>query len=78
MQTNPQFPADFVTFTEEILNEKYRFLCSVSPELNQLIRSIRISLFHATGLILYPLKTLNTHWFSVFRRIERDLWHEMG
>ena len=28
--TNPQFPADLVTFTEEILNGKLHFLCSVS------------------------------------------------
>ena len=26
--TNPQFPTDLVTFTEEILNEKLQFLCS--------------------------------------------------
>ena len=26
--TNPQFPADLVTFTEKILNEKLQFLCS--------------------------------------------------
>ena len=29
MWPNPQFPADLVTFTEEILNEKLHFLCSV-------------------------------------------------
>ena len=29
MQPNPQFPADLVTFTEEILNGKLHFLCSV-------------------------------------------------
>ena len=28
--TKPQFPADFLTFTEEILNEKLHFLCSVT------------------------------------------------
>ena len=28
MWPNPQFPADLVTFTEEILNEKLHFLCS--------------------------------------------------
>ena len=28
MWPNPQFPADLVTFTEEILNEKFHFLCS--------------------------------------------------
>ena len=29
MWLNPQFPADLVTFTEEILNGKLHFLCSV-------------------------------------------------
>ena len=28
MWPNPQFPANLVTFTEEILNEKLHFLCS--------------------------------------------------
>ena len=30
MGSNPQFPADLVTFTEEILNGKLHFLCSVN------------------------------------------------
>ena len=30
MWPNPQFPVDLVTFTEEILNGKLHFLCSVS------------------------------------------------
>ena len=29
MWPTPQFPADLVTITEEILNEKLHFLCSV-------------------------------------------------
>ena len=29
MLPNPQFPADLVTFTEEILNGKLHFFCSV-------------------------------------------------
>ena len=29
MWLNPQFPADLVTFTEDILNGKLYFLCSV-------------------------------------------------
>ena len=29
MWPNPQFPVDLVTFTEEILNGKLHFLCSV-------------------------------------------------
>ena len=28
MWSNPQFPTDLVTFTEEILNGKLHFLCS--------------------------------------------------
>ena len=30
MWPNLQFPADLVRFTEEIVNEKLHFLCSVS------------------------------------------------
>ena len=30
MLPNPQFPADLVIFTEEILNVKLHFLCSVT------------------------------------------------
>ena len=30
MRPNPQFPADLVTFTEEILDGKLHFLCSVT------------------------------------------------
>ena len=30
MLPNPKFLADLVTFTEEILNEKLHFLCSVA------------------------------------------------
>ena len=32
MLPNPQFPTDLVTFTEEILNGKHHFLCSVTLE----------------------------------------------
>ena len=28
MWPNPQFPADLVTFTEEIVNRKLHFLCN--------------------------------------------------
>ena len=34
MWPNPQFPADFVTFTEEIVNGKLHFLRSATDELN--------------------------------------------
>ena len=33
MWPNPQFSADLVTFTEEILNGKLHFLCSVLSEI---------------------------------------------
>ena len=33
MSPNPQFPADLVTFNEEIFNKKLHFLCSVSFKL---------------------------------------------
>ena len=32
MRPNPLFPADLVTFTEEILDGKLHFLCAKSPE----------------------------------------------
>ena len=32
MWPNPQLPADFVTFTGEILNGKFYFSCSVSKK----------------------------------------------
>ena len=32
MWPDPQFPADLVTFTEETLNGKLHFLCSVTLE----------------------------------------------
>ena len=34
MWTNPQIPADLVTFTEEILNEKLHFLSSETLDWN--------------------------------------------
>ena len=33
MWPNPQFPADLVTYTEEILDEKLDFLCSACYKL---------------------------------------------
>ena len=32
MRPNPQFPSDLASFTEEILNGKLHFLCSVYVE----------------------------------------------
>ena len=33
MCSSPQFPADLVTFTEKIINEKLHFLCSDTHEI---------------------------------------------
>ena len=33
MWPNAQFPEDLVTFTEEILNGKHHFMCSVIPSM---------------------------------------------
>ena len=58
MWPNPQFPADFVTFTEEIFNGKLHFLCSVlyfiqKPAANQ-ITSFYMK--YATGLMKWVMK----------------------
>ena len=41
MWPNTQFPADLVTFTEEILNGKLYFLCSVNVYLGTTMVSAR-------------------------------------
>ena len=48
MQTNPQFPADLVPFTEEILNGKLHFLCS---ELYLVCKKISGNFYHSSTLI---------------------------
>ena len=45
MWPNPQFPADLVTFTEEILNGKLHFLCSVKLKL-KLTTILNMNFFH--------------------------------
>ena len=45
MWPNPQFPADLVTFTEEIINGKLHFLCSVTSILwYDLFKKITVAL----------------------------------
>ena len=46
MWPNPQFSADFVTFTEEILNGKLHFLCSV------MIKALYIQVLKSFPIIL--------------------------
>ena len=59
MWPNLQFPADLVTFTEEILNGKLHFLSSewINP-------------FHDSGLFLFSLKI--TGFLMLSGAIERD------
>ena len=45
MWPNPQFPADLVTFTEEIFNGKLHFLCSKFWRRGESSRSLKISVF---------------------------------
>ena len=42
MRPNPQFPSDLVTFTEEILNGKFYFLCSDVKTVLKLLLTIRV------------------------------------
>ena len=35
MEPNPYFPADLITYTEEILNEKLHFFCSDKAEISK-------------------------------------------
>ena len=47
MWPNPQFPADLVTFTEEIINGKLHFLCSAKRPMNQFGKNgLTIEKFH--------------------------------
>ena len=48
MSPNPQETEDLVTFTEEILNEKLYFLCSVTE--NQTKQGLLLNLVKLDGL----------------------------
>ena len=49
MRPNPQFPADLVTFTEEILSGKLHFLCS-GKSLQTLCKLCLSTRFHTRKL----------------------------
>ena len=48
MWSNPQFPADLVTFTKDILNGKLHFLCRELADCNVKSDSYRKQLWHLT------------------------------
>ena len=50
MWPNPQFPVDLVAFTEEILNEKLHFLCSVDPAIVYFVETLTAVAF-GTGMV---------------------------
>ena len=80
MWPNSRFPADFITFTEEIQNGKLHFLCG---DVIHLPIGLSFTTFLLTHFIL--LVSFYTSWkhqktfsFLMFSRgIERDQWHEM-
>ena len=72
MGPNLQFPADLVTFTEEIRYGKLHFLCSEIRSLKNQFNSFRanVPIFFnafqysvANVSILYPLKHQKTFWY---------------
>ena len=66
MWPNPQFPADLVTFTEEILNGKIHFLCSAKsvsaypqhppPKLLQLFSNYKGIIYNQIEFIIFRQK----------------------
>ena len=53
MWPNPQFPTDLVTFTEEIHNGKFRFLCSENNFYKLALINVTEAIFVSTGLIMF-------------------------
>ena len=59
MWPNPQFPADLITFTEEILNEKLHFLYSES-------KAIYMIIFHFPKFTMIPAKNTQLYHSVAF------------
>ena len=67
MWPNPQFPVDFVIFTEEILNGKLHFSVQreISWYVDEMVKAVAYSVCPETetwsvSRNLFPLKTLNS------------------
>ena len=62
MRPNPQFPAAFVTFTEEILNEKLCFLCSEKSVVRCYYEKAQLCAGHVTLIfkVMLMLPTTNS------------------
>ena len=61
MWRNPQFPADLLTFTEEILNRKLHFLCGVG----------RFATYDIHMFICTIIYFMSTQWLFYLIRLER-------
>ena len=56
MWLNPQFPADLVAFTEEILNGKLNFLCSACSRIPNIIFFTYLMFYtHPSTFIVIPI-----------------------
>ena len=83
LEETPQFPADLVTFTEEILNEKLHFLCGVnSGRLPVTLIDLQSVTFAKGQICFYTFllkMTLTQVFYGVFIMfswgIERNQWH---
>ena len=62
MWRNPQFPADLVTFAEEILNGKLYFLCSKISNLLALLVMFWFPLFVLTGTSVAAVTNTPIKW----------------
>ena len=70
MWPNPQFPADLVTFTAEILNGKLHFLCSINQSLLSKC-SANMRCFVQFGTIYKSSKMWKHQWKSfTFSKVE--------
>ena len=61
----PQFPANLVTFTEEILNGKFHFLCSVNKYISGLISGMALYIYLI--LIVKIRRTIYSRYSSSFK-----------
>ena len=72
MWANPQIPADLVTFTEEFLNAKLHFLCSVNREWSKVLKALDKSINVAP--ILFSLFRLFFQCSIIFSNACCVLW----
>ena len=74
MWPNPQFPADLVTFTEEMLNEKLRFLWKESYWFRKILASHVVIIFTNIFIIVVNIFFSNLElniseaikWFDLY------------